>query len=51
MPVIRTGILLAVLSGICNGIFTASMKIIPHWRWGNIWEKAGVSPEFRAQYA
>lgn len=31
------GVLLAVLSGICNGLFTTPMKIIPRWRWENIW--------------
>jgi L-rhamnose-H+ transport protein len=32
-----TGVLLASLSGLCNGLFTAPMKIIPHWKWENIW--------------
>jgi len=31
------GIGLALLSGICNGLFTAPMRIIPRWRWENIW--------------
>ena len=34
---IRFGISLALLSGICNGLFTAPMRIIPRWRWENIW--------------
>ena len=32
-----TGILLASVSGLCNGLFTAPMKTIPHWKWENIW--------------
>lgn len=32
-----TGVLLATLSGVCNGLFTAPMKMIPRWRWENIW--------------
>jgi L-rhamnose-H+ transport protein len=31
------GLFLAFLSGLCNGLFTAPMKIIPRWRWENIW--------------
>lgn len=31
------GVAFAILSGICNGLFTAPMKIIPHWRWEHIW--------------
>ena len=27
----------AFLSGICNGLFTAPMKLIPRWKWENIW--------------
>jgi L-rhamnose-H+ transport protein len=27
----------ALLSGICNGLFTAPMRVIPRWRWENIW--------------
>ncbi len=34
---IFTGILLAVLSGICNGLFTAPMKVERRWKWENIW--------------
>ena len=34
---IRFGISLALLSGICNGLFTAPMRVIPRWRWENIW--------------
>lgn len=34
---VSTGILLATLSGVCNGLFTAPMKIIPRWKWENIW--------------
>ena len=34
---VQTGILLAVLSGVCNGLFTAPMKVINRWRWENIW--------------
>jgi L-rhamnose-H+ transport protein len=32
-----TGLLFAFLSGICNGLFSAPMKMIPRWRWENIW--------------
>ncbi|MGI8962263.1 MAG: L-rhamnose/proton symporter RhaT [Bryobacteraceae bacterium] len=31
------GILLAILSGICNGLFTAPMKLESRWKWENIW--------------
>jgi L-rhamnose-H+ transport protein len=31
------GILLAALSGICNGLFTAPMKMEKRWKWENIW--------------
>jgi L-rhamnose-H+ transport protein len=31
------GIGYALLSGLCNGLFTAPMKVIPKWRWENIW--------------
>jgi len=31
------GVLLAVLSGICNGLFTAPMKLATSWKWENIW--------------
>jgi L-rhamnose-H+ transport protein len=31
------GTLYAFASGICNGLFTAPMKIIPRWKWENIW--------------
>jgi L-rhamnose-H+ transport protein len=34
---IITGILLAVLSGICNGLFSAPMKVEKTWKWENIW--------------
>lgn len=34
---VSTGILLATLSGVCNGLFTAPMKMIPRWKWENIW--------------
>lgn len=32
-----SGILLAVLSGICNGLFTAPMKVEKRWKWENVW--------------
>jgi L-rhamnose-H+ transport protein len=32
-----SGLLLAVISGIANGLFTAPMKVIRKWRWENIW--------------
>ena len=31
------GILLAILSGVCNGLFTAPMKLEARWRWENTW--------------
>lgn len=31
------GILLALFSGVCNGLFTTPMKLIPRWKWENIW--------------
>lgn len=34
---ITAGILLATLSGVFNGLFTAPMKMIPRWKWENIW--------------
>jgi L-rhamnose-H+ transport protein len=35
--VIGLGVLYAVLSGVANGLFSAPMKIIPVWKWENIW--------------
>jgi L-rhamnose-H+ transport protein len=35
--VIIQGITLAIFSGICNGLFTAPMKLMPRWNWENIW--------------
>jgi L-rhamnose-H+ transport protein len=34
---LSTGVTLAALSGLCNGLFTAPMKLIPRWKWENIW--------------
>jgi L-rhamnose-H+ transport protein len=34
---VLTGILLATLSGICNGLFTAPMRVERRWKWENIW--------------
>lgn len=34
---LELGISFALLSGICNGLFTAPMKLMPRWRWENIW--------------
>jgi L-rhamnose-H+ transport protein len=31
------GIFYVALSGICNGLFSAPMKIIPRWKWEIIW--------------
>ncbi len=31
------GLSYVALSGICNGLFSAPMKIIPRWKWENIW--------------
>ena len=35
MPTV--GLTLAFLSGVCNGTFTAPMKLIHGWKWENIW--------------
>jgi L-rhamnose-H+ transport protein len=32
-----TGVLFAILSGACNGLFTAPMKMQPRWKWENLW--------------
>ena len=34
---IGLGVLYAALSGVANGLFSAPMKIIPVWKWENIW--------------
>lgn len=34
---VLSGILLAALSGICNGLFTTPMKVERRWKWENIW--------------
>lgn len=34
---VTLGLLYALLSGVANGLFTAPMKIIPGWKWENIW--------------
>ncbi len=34
---ILTGIMLALLSGLCNGLFSAPMRLEKTWRWENIW--------------
>ena len=34
---VELGISFALLSGVCNGLFTAPMKLMPRWRWENIW--------------
>ncbi|MPY89988.1 MAG: hypothetical protein GEU99_18955 [Luteitalea sp.] len=34
---ITLGIVLALASGACNGVFTTPMKLIPRWKWENIW--------------
>src|SRR5437762_13667929 len=31
------GVALAVLSGLCNGLFTTPMKLESRWKWENIW--------------
>jgi L-rhamnose-H+ transport protein len=35
--VIIQGIALAISSGVCNGLFTAPMKLMSRWKWENIW--------------
>ena len=34
---IGLGVLYAVFSGVANGLFSAPMKVIPVWKWENIW--------------
>ncbi|MBK9171179.1 MAG: hypothetical protein IPM24_27485 [Bryobacterales bacterium] len=34
---VTLGLTYVFLSGLCNGLFTAPMKIIPRWKWENIW--------------
>jgi hypothetical protein len=34
---IALGLTYAFLSGIANGLFTVPMKVIPRWKWENIW--------------
>mgnify|MGYP004702928491 CR=1 FL=1 len=31
------GLLYTALSGIANGLFSAPMKVMPSWKWENIW--------------
>src|SRR5947208_13649320 len=31
------GVALAVVSGLCNGLFTTAMKLESRWNWENIW--------------
>src|SRR5690242_6095609 len=32
-----TGIALAIICGVCNGLIPAPMKIMSRWQWENIW--------------
>lgn len=32
-----SGVILALLSGLCNGLFSAPMKLETRWKWENIW--------------
>lgn len=34
---LQLGLVYVLLSGIANGLFTAPMKVIPRWKWENIW--------------
>lgn len=34
---IATGILLAILSGVMNGLFTLPMRFLGRWNWENVW--------------
>jgi hypothetical protein len=34
---VYSGMLLAILSGVCNGLFSAPMKLETRWKWENIW--------------
>lgn len=33
----QLGIVYALLSGVANGLFSAPMRVIPSWKWENIW--------------
>jgi L-rhamnose-H+ transport protein len=35
--VLTFGLLFAFLSGVANGLFAVPMKLIPRWKWENIW--------------
>lgn len=34
---LQLGVIYALLSGVANGLFSAPMKLIPRWKWENIW--------------
>ena len=34
---VMMGVALAVVSGLCNGLFTTPMKLESRWKWENIW--------------
>ncbi len=36
-PILSLGVMYACLSGLANGLFTTPMKMIPGWKWENIW--------------
>ncbi len=37
IPGFEAGVALAIISGICNGLFTTPMKMQPRWKWENLW--------------
>jgi L-rhamnose-H+ transport protein len=37
LPDFEAGVVLAIISGICNGLFTTPMKMQPRWKWENLW--------------
>ncbi len=37
IPGFEAGIVLAIISGVCNGLFTTPMKMQPRWKWENLW--------------
>lgn len=37
IPGFEAGVVLAIISGVCNGLFTTPMKMQPRWKWENLW--------------
>jgi L-rhamnose-H+ transport protein len=36
-PIVASGVAFAAFSGLCNGLFSAPMKLERRWKWENIW--------------